>query len=136
MKTNTDMTIYNKYVVAGVETYKRTQIIAVQWENRKGANVLRTGGTTAADQVAVFIPWARGANYLKPKAWQALADKTGKWTLQVGDFIVKGLVADEIGPGFLMSALKAKYDDVLAITSIDTMDQGSQVLWHWQLGAK
>ena len=68
-------------------------------------------------------------------AWQALTTKTGKWTLQDGDFMVKGLVTDEIGAGFTMTALKAKYDDVVMIKSVDTMDAGSSYMQHWQIGA-
>ena len=134
MKTNSDLTIYNR--VANSETYQRTQIVGVVWENRKAANVLASGGNIAADQASIYIPLARGAAYLAPKAWQALVTKTGKWTLQNGDYIVKGLVTDTIGTGFTITALKAKYDDVLQITSVDTMDSGSPALQHWQLGAK
>jgi hypothetical protein len=145
VRTNADLTIYNKHVAGGVEAWQRAQIQAVAWENRKGANVLRAGGNIAADQAAVYIPFARGDNYLAPRAWQALADKTGKWTLQVGDFIVKGLVEDDVHgeiedsppvPAFTISDLKAKYDDVLQVTSVDTMDSGSLSIRHWQLGAK
>ena len=84
------------------------------------------------------------ANYVKPKAWLALVSKTGKWTLAEGDMIVKGTVTDEIHPAvvsppsaaFTVSNLKAKYDDVLAITSVDTFDMGSMALRHWEVGAK
>jgi hypothetical protein len=137
MRTNANCTVYNKYVDTATksEKYQRVGIIAVAWENRKAANVRSTGGLAGADQARVFIPFARGVNFLKPKAWQALTTKTGKWTLQVGDLIVKGLVSDEIQTGFTVTALKAKYDDVLVITSVDTMDAGSLSMQHWNLGA-
>ena len=136
MRTNSDLTLFNRYLVAGAETYQRTVIADVAWENRKAANVLASGGNLAADSVAVYIPLARGDDYLAPKAWQALVSKTGQWTLQVGDVSVRGTVTDTIGPSFTLTALKAKYDDVLVITSVDTMDSGSPALQHWQLGAK
>jgi hypothetical protein len=144
MRTNTDLTIYNKIIVAGSETYQRTAISAVAWENRKAANVIASGGQISVDSARVFIPYARGANYLKPKAFQALTSKAGKWTLQVGDVIVRGIVTDEIhdavvsppSAAFTLTNLKAKYDDVLVISSVDTMISGSQSLWHWQVGAK
>lgn len=136
MRTNTGLTLYNRYIDDGAEEYQRTQIEAVAWENRKGANVLRTGGDLAADQAAIYIPFAQGEGYVGPKAWQALETKTGAWTLQVGDFVVKGLISDEIGAEFTMSDLKAKYDDVLRITSVDTMDLGSVAMRHWKVGAK
>jgi hypothetical protein len=145
METNSNLTIYNRYIDATTrsEKYQRVQIIAVMWENRKASNVLATGGNMAADSVSVYIPRQRGANYLAPKAWQALTSKTGKWTLQIGDVIVRGLVSDEIhdavvsppSAAFTLTDLKAKYDDVLTIRSVDLMDAGSYSLQHWQLGA-
>lgn len=136
LRTNSDLTLYNRYLSAGAETYQRTVIEGVAWENRKAANVLASGGNIAVDAVAVYIPLARGAAYVAPKAWQALSSKTGYWTLQPGDVIVRGQVTDAITGGFTMTALKAKYDDVLSITSVDTLDSGSPALQHWQLGAK
>ena len=137
MRTNCDMTIYNKYIdpATRLEKWQRVNILAVAWENRKAANVRSSGGQMASDQARVFIPFARGTNFAKPNAWQALATKTGKWTLQVGDIIVKTAVIDEIGTGFTVTQLKAKYDDVLIISSVDTMDAGSISMRHWNIGA-
>lgn len=138
------MTLYNRYLSSGVEMYQRTVITAVMWENRKAANVLASGGNIAADQATVYIPLARGAAYVAPTAWLAKSSKTGFWTLKPGDVIVRGAVTDEIheavvGPpavaAFRMSDLKAKYDNVLVITSVDTMDGGSPAMQHWQIGA-
>ena len=143
MITNSNITVYNKYVVAGVEKFQRTQITNVKWENRKASNVMRSG-LLAADSVALYIPMQRGANYVKPKAWQALVTKTSKWTLQDGDYVVKGLVTDEIKEAvttptpiaaFTVTMLKAKYDDVVMIKSVDTLDSGSIELQHFQAGA-
>jgi len=134
MRTNCSITIYNKYIASGTETYQRTQILDVEWENRKAANIIKSG-LLAADQATIFIPFAPAASYLAPKAWLALVSKTGKWTLQVGDYLVKGLVTDEITGGFTMTSLKAKYDDVLQIKSVDTKDMGSVGMRHFQIGA-
>jgi hypothetical protein len=132
MRTNANITIYNKYLVAGVETYQSTQIPAVVWSSGKAKNTLATGGAISADQATIHIPFARNANYLDPKAWALLSTKTGKWTLQPGDYVVKGLVSDAI----TITALKAKYDNVLQISSVDTYDGGSLNMQHWQIGAK
>ena len=134
MRTNCSITVYNRYVVSGTETYQRIQVLDVGWENRKAANVLKSG-LLAADQATVFIPFARAANYVAPKAWLALSTKTGKWTLQMGDYLVKGLVADEITTQFTVTSLKAKYDDVLQVKSVDTKDMGSASMRHFQVGA-
>jgi hypothetical protein len=135
MLVNASMTIYNKYFLAGVEKYQRTQIVDVKWENTK-AVMGTSSGKLASNVATIYVPLQRGANHLDPKAWQALVTKTGKWTLCEGDVIVKGLVSDEIGTGFTTSQLFAKYDNVLTISSVDTMDAGSLSLQHWQIGAK
>jgi hypothetical protein len=138
MRTNSDITVYNKYIDSPTrsEKYQRAEIRDVAWESRKAANVRATGGQMFADQATVYIPQQRGANYLLPVTWQALAVKTGKWTLQIGDVIVRGIVTDAINDNFTMTALKAKYDSVLVISSVDTMDGGSADMHHWQIGAK
>ena len=134
MRTNCSATIYNKYVVAGAEKYQRAVLVAVAWENRKGSNIIRSG-LLAADSVVVYVPFSIGTNYVAPRAWQALETKTGYWTLQIDDVMVKGTVTDEISAEFTMTALKAKYDDVVRIKSVDTMDMGSVTMRHFQVGA-
>jgi hypothetical protein len=147
MRTNTLLTLYNKYVdpTTRTELYQRTLLPGqVEWENRKAANVNAQGGNTAADQATIYIPGSLGVKYLKPAAWKALSIKTGYWTLQVGDIVVKGEVDDTIHAAttdpvvaaFTPTNLKEKYDDVLVITSIDQRDAGSLYMRHWQLGAK
>jgi hypothetical protein len=147
MRTNCDITIYNKYTDPSTraDLFQRTVILKVAWENRKGRNVIASGGNIAVDQARIFIPLSRGGtNYIDPAGWQALATKTNRWTLQNGDIIVKGNVADTIHPAvasppvtaFTVSDLKAKYSDVLVISSVDTMDYGSLNMQHWQVGAQ
>jgi hypothetical protein len=137
MRTNTSLTIYNAYTDATTRAlkYQRSVISACLWENRKAAN-RAASGDIANDQAAIYIPFSVGANHLAPIAW--LAAKTGKWTLAVGDYVVKGAVTDEIttSPSFTISNLKAKYDNVLSITSVDEMDMGRPNLRHWEVGAK
>lgn len=130
MRTNADITIFNKYRVANVDTWQQVQIEGVEWEQRHARSQF-----DSADLATVFIPIARGDDYLSPRAWQALADKTGKWTLQVGDVIVKGLIIYNLSTSFPLGKLKTAYDDVLTITSVDTYDYGSLSLQHWCIGA-
>lgn len=136
MRTNADATLYNKYVdpTTRSEKWQRAVILAVTWENRKAANTIATGGQIAADSAYIYIPMTRGANYLPPKAWQS--SKAGKWTLQEGDVILRGAVSDELSDTLTLTGLKAKYDDVLVISSVDTMDNSSMALRHWKVGAK
>jgi hypothetical protein len=119
MKTNADLTLYMGGVnpVTRTEEWTRVQVRAVFWEDRKAANVLRSGNLEA-DRVAVYIPLARGPLALK-----------------IGDVMVKGLVSDEITQNFTMADLRRKYSDVATIRSVDTMDYGSPAMQHWELSA-
>lgn len=136
MRTNANITIYNRYTEGNVEKYQRTQLRNVVWEDRKGSNIRATGGTIAADQATIFIPLAVGGAYLTPKVW--LQSRAGHFTLKEGDVIVLGLVSDEItqSPVFTMTNLKSKYDSVLTISSVDSMMAGSLSMRHWKVGAK
>ena len=135
MIPNGHITIYNRYFVNRAETYQRTVIRNVVWQATKAVSG-RSTGVLASNVATVFIPMALGVNYLKPKAWQALVSKTGKWTLQEGDIIVRGEVTQNITTEYPISNLKAAYDDVVTITSVDAMDQGSPNAQHWQVGCK
>jgi len=136
MKINCNCTIYNKFIAPATRTeiYQRVLIMGVYWENRRAVNRIRSANLND-DKAMIIIPFGRGANYLDPRAWQALTSKTGKWTLQEGDVVVKHLVTDEISSSFTVAALEKKYDDVLKITSVDVMDQGSTHMQHWRIGA-
>ena len=133
MRTNSDITVFNKYRVANVDTWQQTQISDVAWEQRHARSQFDSD-----DLATVFIPLARGDDYLKPRVWQALSNKSANFTFQVGDVIVKGLVTFALSssPPFTLSALKAAYDDVLVITAVDTFDYGSVSLQHYRIGAK
>jgi len=132
MLTNVDCTVYNKYLVGRIETWQRVEIEATHWEQRHARE-----GNQDNDFTIVYIPFARGDDYLKPREWQALSDKSDNWTVQIGDAIVKGLVIDELVAGtFTLSNLKAKYDDVLVIASVDTRDYGSSNMQHWEVTAR
>lgn len=128
MQINTDCTIYNKYLVGRVETWQRVQISDVHWEQRHARE-----GNQDNDFTSVYILFARGDDYLAPRVWQVLPTKTGSWTLQIGDVIVKGLVSDNLTTTFTLSDLKRTYDDVLVIASVDTRDYGSASLQHWEI---
>lgn len=133
MIPNGHITIYNRYFVNRVETYQRTVIRDVVWQATKAVSG-RSTGVLASNVATVFIPMARGADYLKPKAWQDA--RSGKWTLQEGDFIVRGEATDNITTEYTITSLRAEYEDVVTITSVDAMDQGSPNVQHWQVGCK
>ena len=139
MRTNADVTLYNRYINTATtppsEAWHRNQIENVAWENRKASNTIASGGRIKADQAAIYIPRERDAYYMEPRAWQALTGKGSQWTLQEGDIIVRGIVADGISASFTITDLKRKYNDVLTISSVDLYDNGSRALQHWKLSA-
>lgn len=136
MKTNADFTIYNHYIEGGVDKWHRTYLGRCKWEDRKAANVLRSG-LLDADSVAVYMPFIKAPTpvYVTPVAWQALTNWDNLFTFQKGDFIVRCNISQEITPEFPISKLKAAYDSVVKITSVDRMDAGSARMHHWQIGA-
>jgi hypothetical protein len=136
MRTNADITIYNKYYVGRDEAFQRIQLKGVYWEDRRAVNQLASGGNIAADKVLVMIPFIGHDGYLDPVEWLALEDKSENWTLNSNDIIVRGLVEDEIEPGFTPSDLERKYQNVLRITSVDSFNAGSPRMQHWEVGAK
>jgi hypothetical protein len=138
MIPNSEITIYNKYVDASTRTekYQRSEIYDVVWQATKAVAGSKTG-LLASNVATIFIPFAEGTQYVLPKAWQLLTtNRANYWTLQEGDVIVRNIVTDAISDSFTITALRAKYDDVVTITSVDAMDQGSHYMRHWQVGAK
>lgn len=138
MRTNADLTLYNHFVDPATRDviYQRTHLTGVYWENRRAANKLASGGSIAADKVLVMIPFVGHHDaFLDPVSWAALVDKSAAWTLAVDDYIVRGLVSDEITGEFSISDLKQKHDDVLKIASVDTFDMGSLAVQHWEVSA-
>jgi hypothetical protein len=138
MLTPHNLTIYNKYIdpTTRLEKYQRASVVGVNWQAAK-AVFQGAAGMVRSDVATIFIPLARGATtYKLPIAWQALVTKTGYWTIQEGDIVVKGTVTDEITTEFTVTNLRAKYDNCLVVTSVDTNDQGSASIQHWKVGAK
>lgn len=118
MIANADITAYLKDVdpVTREEVYYRVQVRGVTWEERKAANVIKSG-LLEADRVTVYIPLDRAIN------------------LKAGDVLVRGLVVDEISPAFTLTALMKKYPDHATVRSVDKMDRGSLHLRHLEVGA-
>lgn len=119
MYTNADCTIYHRIYnrEKRTESYRRRVIQGVFWEDRKGANVIKSG-MEKADKATIFIPFS-----------------VGGFDLKVGDRIVRGTADLEID-GSKISVLEDTYEDVLVVTSVDRMDYGSPDLQHWEVGGR
>lgn len=117
MYTNADMTLYSKKydATARKDTWERHEINRVFWDSSEGANIIKSGMSTASS-VTVFIPLAN--INIEPKT---------------GDYIVKGIVLDEVTK---ITDLTKKYSDAYAITSVDLKDFGSKSMQHYEIYGK
>lgn len=131
MITNADITIYNKYIENRVEKWQRAEVHDVVWQAQRG--IAAQQFQTANNTVMILIPLASGAEYAEPKYWQETREG---WTLQEGDVIVRGIVTDEIDTEYGVSQLRADHQDVVSIMTVDTMDQGTTRVRHWEVQCK
>ena len=132
MTTNTSMSVYNKYTDEEKNVvFKKHLINNVFWDDSKGVN-LNTGYENA-DDVNVFIPKSQNnmSGFVKPKEYKGLINT---WTLENGDFIVKGNTSEsEVSS---IKELVKKYDDVFTISLVDDKDFGSESMHHFEIRGK
>ena len=131
MTTNTKMCVFNKYTDENKNVIFKKHIIEhVFWDDSKAVNLNR--GYDNADDVNVFIPKSQNdmSGYVEPKQYEGL----NKWTLQIGDFIVKGEVEEKEVSS--IKELTSKYDDVFTISLIDDKDFGSSSMHHFEIRGK
>lgn len=129
MMTNTNMCIFNKHTDPFTKqiTYKRHIIDHVFWDNSKGVNLNR--GYDNDDKVNVFIPKDENdmSEYVKPKQYNGIG-----WTLKNGDFIIRGLVAENEVSG--IKDLSAY--ETFVITMVDDKDFGNENMHHFEVKGK
>ena len=117
MYTNADMTLYSKEYDATTrkDNWMRYEIRQVFWDAAQGANILKSGMSTA-NSVTVFVPL--GNIGVTPKT---------------GDYIVKGIIEEEF---IKITDLTKKYSDAHVITSVDLKDFGSKSMQHYEIGGR
>lgn len=134
----TDITVYNKVEQNrqqnSPEKWKYTHLKGVFFDEAKAQN-MRTSGIISADSLNLIIPFdveviGENKEYKEPKMYQESPENA--WTIQEGDFVVKGLVDKEI---LAQSDLEDNFDNVYRITTVDAKLFGSRNLWHWEVGA-
>ena len=117
-----------------------TVLKGVFYDAAKAANVVKSG-LEGADAVNLYVPFdveavdgytGQPRQYVSPKAFEAAEDKSGIWTLDVGQkfFFVKGEVIANLN----FQSMNAKYDNVHRITKVDEKDFGTPYLQHWEVG--
>lgn len=141
------VTLYNVVENADLTlNYNVTILRGVLLDIAKAMNVQNTG-IVDADTATLFIPFSvkavspTGASkeYCSPKAYEALSNKSGYWTIDnggvassVGCFFVKGEVVDDNGFAYI----KEHYDNVFDVTTVDERDFGTADMQHWQVGGR
>ena len=132
MTTNTSMCVYNKYTDEEKNiVFKKHLIKNVFWDDSKGINL--SLGYESADDVNVFIPKSQNDmnGYVEPKKYKGLSNT---WTLENGDFIVKGNT--EENEVLSIKELAKKYDNVFTISLVDDKDFGSKNMHHFEIRGK
>lgn len=129
MMTNTSMSVFNKYTDTFTKDiiYKKHIIENVFWDDSKGVNL--NHGYDEADEVNIYIPKNKNdmSEYVKPKQYNGIG-----WTLKNGDFIIKGVVAENE-----VSGIKdlSSYE-TFTITMVDDKDFGSKNMQHFEIRGK
>ena len=124
MMTNTKMSIFNRYVDPQTKsiTFKKHIIDNVYWDDRKEVN--QDKGHNKDNSVQIFIPKNKNdlSSYVKPSNYDGT-----NWTINTGDFIVKGVV--EVEKVDKISQLV----DAFTITFVDDKDYGSSNMHHFEI---
>lgn len=117
-----------------------TVLKGVFLEASKAYNV-RTSGMVGADSVNLYIPLSvnavdgvtgEGKQYVGPIEFWRADDKTGLWTLSLGQncFFIKG---EAVHPDWSVQTIEAYYDDVYNVTKVDLKDFGGEMA-HFEVG--
>ncbi len=126
MTTNSNMTIYNRYVNSSTKraTFKKHLINNVFWVDSK--NVQQNNGYDKNNKVDVYIP--KDTNDLSSYVPHKNYVGTG-WTIQDGDFIIKGdTVETEVNGIKDLSSY-----EVFTIKSFSDKDYGSSNMHHFEI---
>ena len=135
MISNGSITIYNVINNRGIQEYHRTTIKKVFWQEKQASNRIKSG-VQEADHILALIPVINEfeREYIGPKEFVALEDKSKHFTFQNGDLIVYGEVNEDIDPKDIKKFTK-KYQ-TYKITSVDRNLFGRKHMHHWKVGAK
>ena len=126
MTTNTSMSIFNKYTEPFTRkvTFKKHLIDYVFWDDTKAVD--QNDGYDKSNKVAVYVPKDINdlSKYIKAKNYNG----TG-WTIQNGDFIIKGDVVE-----IEVSGIKelSQYETFI-IKSFSDKDYGSKNMHHFEI---
>ena len=126
------ITLYNYFtdVETGYDTCQRLQIDGAAAFVQTQVNVSKEGLASASVYTVRIPETSAKAQYVTPKKFLELTDKSGYFTLAKGDKIVLGISEDETAtPAYLES--KFGNDQVMTITGVtDNRDKREP---HWKV---
>ncbi len=130
MITNADITIYNKKYDPGTrsDTWHCTVLKGVHFYCEHKVQ-LSASGLVNADLYKIRIPLDVGVDkqYVPQREYQEAEDVSGLWTIQKGDYIVRG-----IGPDvFSLKELQKLIIDTCKVTAWSDNRRGG--LPHWRI---
>ena len=124
--TNTKMSVFNRYKEPFTNNivFKKHVIDNVFWDDSNGVNLDK--GYDKADKVNVYIPKDKNdlSNYVQPKQYNG-----NGWTLNNGDFIIKGEVVENEVNGIK----DLSNYETFTITMVDDKDFGSSNMHHFEI---
>lgn len=106
-----NMTWYESAVSNNTTVYTRHEVPEVMWQASKAANVIKSG-LAEADRANIWVPYR-----LKDGT-----DRSEDLKFKISDYLVKGIVSDEITGDFTVAKLLKKYPSAIKITSVDDKD--------------
>ena len=133
MYTNGSITLFNRIELEENIIYQVTVIDNVYIECRNQIKV-QTIGNDISNGVIVAIPInqikvTNDRQYIKPKKFNELENKKYNWTLQDGDFFIKGAVL--LPEEYTFNSLMEEYDNVYKINQIKDFRIGSPTIQHF-----
>lgn len=127
MRPTETITLINHYNEKHEDKYQLTTIKGVYWHGSVAAS-LSDSGFKAANSFTVRIPKKSvSATYIPASEWSA--DNHDGWTLQEGDYIVKGEVSDITSP----SDLRDSGQQMIAIKGYTENPISFSGLAHWKV---
>lgn len=130
------ITIFNKYIDSETKfkKYISTVVTGVHWYGTDMVSVT-SDGLVGANKFTIRIPEEADfgeKEYVSPKDFSKLTDKSGYFTIAEGDIIVHGVAEeDEAKPDYLEDT----YDEVVTIISV-TDNRKAPNAKHWRVVCK
>ncbi len=125
---NKDITVINQYFdKTERKTKYKVSYVKGFWSSNDGISINGTQITKSDGLSArILINDSRNETYQKPEDF---IKEQNTWTLQVDDYLVKGIVENFTTP----TKLVENYRDVIKIENIAIKDYGSQDMWHFAI---